>query len=158
MMNINSNSCARHKLAYLFMKKIIMIMCLLFSMGISNVLGQEVRGVETKRVKYNGSQYEYATSRNKNIYSDDYTSFSSEYYGWELHNANSISVAVDIELWKKIRDGERLEMTKSVVLKPSEKYIFKFEGYEVSHCNLPYYDNDSNIEDYYIKYKAFKLE
>lgn len=146
-MNINSNSCARHKLAYLFMKKIIMIMCLLFSMGISNVWGQEVRGVETKRVKYNGSQYEYAPR-----------SFSSEYYGWELHNANSISVAVDIELWKKIGDGERLEMTKSVVLKPSEKYIFKFEGYEVSHCNLSYYDYDSNIEDYYIKYKAFKLE
>lgn len=137
-------------------------MFLLLSIGISNVLGQEVRGVETKRVKYNGTQYEYSTGRNYGQ-ATDYISYSSEYYGWELNNANSISVAVDIELWQKIGDGERLEMTKSVVLKPSEKYIFKFEDYEASHC---YHDYDysytcpssGKIENYYIKYKAFKLE
>ena len=152
MMNINSNSCARHKLAYLFMKKIIMIMCLLFSMGISNVLGQEVRGVETKRVKYSGSQYEYPDKYNVHR-----TLSSSEYYGWEFHNANSIPVSVDIELWLK---NGGLQKTKSVVLEPSEKYIFKFEEYEASHCHQgdvwQYYDE--NIEHYYVTYKAFKLQ
>lgn len=133
------------------MKKIIMIMCLLFSMGISNVLGQEVRGVETKRIKYNGSsQY------NCGGYETD------EYYGWEFHNANGIAVSVDIELWRKVeyRNGGAiikhepiLQMTKSVVLNPSEKYIFKFEGYTASHCCA-----GNDIESFYIKYRAFKLQ
>lgn len=154
-MNINSNSCARHKLAYLFMKKIIMIMCLLFSMGISNVLGQEVRGVETKRIKYNGSQYNYLIRYGRGY--SYRTLSSSEYYGWEFHNANGIAVSVDIELWLK---NGGLQKTKSVVLEPSEKYIFKFEEYNASHCDHgdEWLDYDDNIEHYYVTYKAFKLE
>lgn len=130
-----------------------MIMCFLLSMGVSNVLGQEVRGVETKRVKYYGSQYNY-----KIRYGQGYRSLSSsEYYGWEFHNANSISVAVDIELWLK---NGGLQKTKSVVLEPSEKYIFKFEEYDGSHCHHgdEWLDYDDNIEHYYVTYKAFKLQ
>lgn len=132
-----------------------MIVCLLFSMGISNVWGQEVRGVEFKRVKYSGASYSYFDKQNKKR-------TANEYYGWEFRNANSISVSVDIELWQKTGNEGRLEMTKSLVLKPYEKYIFKFEGYSASQCYQDHYSRYRmyavDIDDFYVKYRAFKLE
>lgn len=111
----------------------------------------KVRGVETRRVIYDGPQYK--------VYNEYYT----EWYGFEFSNRNSIPVSVSMELWIRTRtsydsyDGkEQVVTTKDVVLDPGEKYILKQENNWI----FTVHDRNSRryIDDYYVKYKAYKLE
>lgn len=119
---------------------------------------QEVRGISTRRVTYNGNQYKYYTS-SSNPYRSHDTHTSSQYYGWELTNHNSITVTVDVELYKK-GDEDKIVKTQSVILASNEKYIFKAEEYEFVRANFESYEffPYSYISKYYITYKAYKLE
>ena len=71
------------------MKKILV---LIFSVVciMTNVNAQEVRGVETKLVKYHGSEYE------------NYSGTSDLWFGYSFRNMNSIPVSVDIELYADV--------------------------------------------------------
>lgn len=116
-------------------------------LGIGNVYCQEVRGIETKRVIYQGEKYVIG----KNTY---YT-----HYGWELKNRNSIPVSVEITLNYKGENGIEIVTTKDVVLSSGETYIFKPAGYHFQVL-LGYLTPDENriINNYYVTYRAFKLE
>ena len=112
---------------------------------------QEVRGIETRRVIYEGPSY-------KVIGLDDH-GYDNKYYGWEFVNRNSISVSVDIELCVKYTYRDEVIKTKSIVLKPGEKYILKFEDYTVAGVeNNKYFMGSTTLDDYYVKYKAYKLQ
>ena len=120
------------------------------SLDITNAFAQnEVRGVETKLVTYYDGKYEY--------------------FGYEFYNMNSIPVSVDAELYciYKMRDETILEKTKTFVLNSKEKYIWKpstdddfdamyrMYGHDPSRKKVP---GDSFYTEYYVKYKAYKLE
>lgn len=115
------------------------VLTILMCFASTSVFAQEVRGIETRKVSYvKYNQYNSAET----------------WWGYEFHNANSISVSVDIELYRRpnINEPERLVYTKTIVLKPDEKYVFKNES-----------DVHFRIEDdfhnwYFIKYKAYKLQ
>ena len=109
----------------------------------------EVRGVETRRVVYNGPEYRY--------YSTHHDEQSTEYYGFEFYNRNSIPVSVSIELWWQ---GEKLTLitTKDVVLGTGEKYILKQEQASYFRVHINYGHTNTGIDQYYVKYKAYKLE
>lgn len=135
------------------MKKVILMFCMAICLFATNAFAQmqEVRGVETRRVVYNGPEYKK--------YSDTYT----EYYGFEFHNMNSVSVSVDIELYLRetATDGwgnkkqDILIATKTIVLKPNEIYLYKRE----SDCDFRVYCYylGIDIDRYYVTYKAYKL-
>lgn len=123
------------------MKKILTVFLFLFTFAMSIVSAQEVRGIETRRIIYDGPQYSYSSS------------YSTRYYGWELTNKNSIKVSVDITLSSQTNGVVK---TQSVVLKPEETYIFKREEHVSTHVDD--WTNTSPISMYYIEYKAFKLQ
>ena len=132
------------------MKKVILMFCMAICLFATNAFAQmqEVRGVETRRVVYNGP--EYSVGYNK------YT----EYYGFEFHNMNSVSVSVDIELYRRETDTDSwgnkkqdiLIATKTIVLKPNEIYLYKRE----SDWTFRVCDNEI-IDRYYVTYKAYKV-
>ena len=97
------------------MKKSLLLCSLLLCLCWQNVLPQtEVRGIETRRVIYHGSNsYHYGVSYTGGL------DCSDEYYGWEFYNANSIPVALDIELW--CQDGPNIVKTQSIILKAGER-------------------------------------
>ena len=140
------------------------VLTVLMCVASTNAFAQEVRGVETKRiVYYDGSDYEYSYYR-KTHYTDYQSTdaYSSKYYGWEFTNRNSCSVSVDISM---VKIGGVIVKTKSVVLAPRETYVFKNEGinatrYDMNPANNSYYKSHSEnaIDDYYVDYKAFKLQ
>lgn len=116
-----------------------MVMCM-FS---TNAFAQEkVRGIETKLV-----QYDYDNDRREGI------------YGIQFTNYNSISVSIAMELWKKGEEGsyyqrateDRIYLTKDIILKPNESYIWKINKYNCDGvlCGAGYY---------YYKYEAYKLQ
>lgn len=109
--------------------------------SVSAFAQEEVRGIETRKVAYEL----YDTYK-------DYYNRETELWRWgfEFHNANSISVSVDIELYEH-RNGEQLRDTKTIVLKPNETYVFKQE-------NNGAFKGPKAPENYYIKYKAYKLQ
>lgn len=137
------------------MKKIMALLTVLMFFASVSTFAQEVRGIETRRVVYIGSSYDYWIEG----YHRDYKEQSTEWYGFEFKNLNSIAVSVDIELWRNWeRKDTSLIATKSIVLQPGEKYIFKQEN---DHFfQVKYYDDDDEkiIDFYYVKYKAFKLQ
>ena len=121
----------------------------------------EVRGIETRRVVYDGPEYGYSYNMSRS----KYEKWSTEYYGFEFYNRNSIPVSVSIELWcQGYYDGyywlekPTLITTKEAVLDAGEKYIFKpersdnFREHQDTHMNM------IGINSYYVKYKAYKLE
>lgn len=115
---------------------------------------QEVRGISTRRVIYNGPEYsDYDKYANGGYGGYKY---SCKYYGWELTNHNSITVSVDVELYHKTDDGDSIEKTKSVILKSNESYILKCEN--ISAYKVDGYNPWNTIDHYYVKYKAYKLE
>ena len=130
----------------------------MLSMFATSAFAQEVRGVETRRVTYQGPPY--------TCYSSTYYT----YYGFEFHNLNSIKVSVDIELyqkgsWNNLREQknpDNLIDTKSIVLNPDETYVYKRESDKSFHKA----DNDDgvscgnniNITSFYVTYKAYKLQ
>lgn len=124
-------------------KSLFLLLGALWCLAATDLSAQnEVRGVETRRVIYDGPNY-------RGMY--------TEYYGFEFSNRNSIPVSVSIELWYNSRGYEdpKLVTTKDVVLDPGEKYILKQEN------NSFFWVHGSNsleISNYYVKYKAYKLE
>jgi len=141
----------------------------------TRAFAQEVRGVETRRAIYEGEIYklEYSNSRG------NLTEFgtSSEYYGFEFTNLNSIPVSVSIEVYSKGSDSDRLIGTKEIVLESKEKYVYKdltlkryMEYYDSYHGSCRYANSDTenwniakkngeyNANNYYVKYKAYKLQ
>lgn len=145
------------------MKKILV---LIFSVVciMTNVNAQEVRGVETKLVKYHGSEYDYES------YSGSYAGTSDLWFGYSFRNMNSIPVSVDIELYADVKPDyfadqyvEKLLTTKTIVLEPGEEYIFKQESNSAMRVFLesreprdaPY---NWQSENYRVTYKAYKLQ
>ena len=115
----------------------------------TSVIAQEVRGCSTRRVIYEGERYSLKYS------SEEY---SNQYYGWEIKNNNSVTISVDITLYAQssyVKDGKKAVKTQSIILKPNEAYIFKRE----EHCSTKVnYSCDYPISDYFIEYKAYKLQ
>ena len=143
------------------MKKILV---LIFSVVciMTNVNAQEVRGVETKLVKYHGSEYKH-DSGTRDLW-----------FGYSFRNMNSIPVSVDIELYADVQHKnpygsydyvEKLLTTKTIVLEPGEEYIFKRESDDA--MRVFYYfseprdvptDHQKRNENYRVTYKAYKLQ
>lgn len=135
----------------IIMKKTIAILSVLICFASMNMFAQEVRGIETRRVIYDGPEY----------YSANSGKYSTKYYGWEFSNRNSITVSVDISLWvQAISNGYTTQpastvKTQSIILKPGETYVFKRE----EHCSTKVDRScDFPISSYYIEYKAYKLQ
>ena len=127
------------------MKKFIIILSILLGMtAIESFAQTQVRGIETRRIIYEGS-----------IYDASYGKKSTKYYGWEITNHNSITVSVEIELWSQTEDGGHIVKTQDIILKSKETYIFKREEHECTRVDLR---TEFPISNYYIKYKAYKLE
>lgn len=128
------------------MKKLMAVLTVLVCLTSINSFAQEVRGIETRRVIYEGPEY----------------GRSNKYYGWELTNRNSCSVSVDISLWAHSIGSKygtvpaEIVKTQSVVLKPGETYIFKREEHHSTRVDGN--DTDYPISEYHIEYKAFKLQ
>ena len=144
------------------MKKTLILLAIILGMTAVDVSAQnEVRGIETKLVKYNGRDYKTGTG---------YTSYYKEvdlWFGYSFYNMNSIPVSVDAELYKRYyneaysRFTEDLVDTKTFVLKSGENYIWKHEN----NGDFKVYENGKDKDElgggntsYYIKYKAYKLE
>ena len=137
----------------------------------SSVVGfaqlSEVKGVETKLVVYDGSEYKVSDGR--------HYKYSIKWFGYSFYNMNSIPVSVEAELYKTHDyKGQLLVTTKTFNLKPGETYIWKHENTSAFMVNVNYnnWSGDSywteNKEEpnyiesggrvtYYIKYKAYKI-
>lgn len=155
------------------MRKIIAILSILMCFASMKMFAQEVRGVETKRAVYNGESYELRYRHYGRNGSDVYTfGTSTEYYGFEFTNLNSIAVSVSIEVYNK--SGNLID-TKEIVLKSQESYIHKYPVIQkyYDYCDKFVCDNDDSDADkwskcqaegknkaneYYVKYKAYKLQ
>lgn len=122
----------------------------------------EVRGVETKLVKYEGSEYYVWDGKYSNLR-----------FGYQFLNLNSIPVSVDAELYvtDEYTKEQNLRDTKTFVIEPKETYIWKFEYvtdftvYKWVHSGDGYMytkaypgDEETYGSIYMIKYKAYKLE
>lgn len=120
-----------------------------------NVLAQEVHGVESRMVctydcNPDGSfSFWFKSSR------DGYPTYP--WFSYEFTNMNSIPVSVEVELYEAHKDSYgrlidyHIKATKSFVLKSNESYIWK------NSDNRGIADS-RNRDDYYIKYKAYKLQ
>lgn len=143
------------------MKRLLLLFCMIL-MG-SSVYSQmqEVRGVETQKVIYSGDEYNYYIGYTRHT--------SNDYYGFEFINKNSISVSVSIEVYQRGMDEDKIVATKEVVLKSSESYVLKEPTlYKICmkdgalSCMVSGYDSDEkggkeHAEQFYVKYKAYKL-
>lgn len=136
------------------MKKLFFILMAVMSCVSIESFAQEVRGVETRIVIYEGSEYrnDYNSS-DKNIY-DTWAAF-------EFTNLNSITVSVDATL-HHTKAGVRSK--KSFVLQPGESYRWKHENESAS---IGYYNSNFKVYNrstwdyenyYYVEYKAYKLQ
>lgn len=141
------------------------------------VFAQEVRGIETRRAIYEGESYTLGYMY-YGRYRDSWNEFgnSTEYYGFEFTNLNSIPVSVTIEVYAKGNTDKMID-TKEIVLKSKEKYIHKYpqlkryqdhynNGTGSNVCSDSDEDKwkkckeegESYANGYYVKYKAFKLQ
>ena len=140
----------------------------------SSVVGfaqlSEVKGVETKLVVYDGSEYKVEAGRSRG--GDYHYKYFTKWFGYSFYNMNSIPVSVEAELYKTHDyKGQLLVTTKTFNLKPGETYIWKHENtsaFKVNYDNW-YFDNswteskkEPNYSDagrvtYYVKYKAYKI-
>ncbi len=139
------------------MKKTIGILAILMYFVTISVCAQEVRGIETKRVVYDGKRdYSYYAG-------NGYDNHSTKYYGWEFKNFNSCSVSVDITMYKQATTyyGEpipaKVIATKTIVLRSGESYVFKNE-FSGTEAIASYGYEKTEVNDYYVEYKAFKLQ
>lgn len=141
----------------------------------SSVVGfaqlSEVKGVETKLVVYNGSEYKVNVGRYHN--GSFYYSYSTKWFGYSFYNMNSIPVSVEARLYEFDKyDGHIKITTKTFNLKPRETYIWKHENmdaFKVNYRYCPSCDNnwtDGNTEpqsldwrsnSYYVEYTAYKI-
>lgn len=133
------------------MKKVKVLLAVLMCLASVSAIAQEVRGIETRRVIYDGPQY-----------SCGYNCNSTKYYGWEFTNRNFCTVSVDISLWSQSLANDyntipaSIVKTQSVILESGETYVFKREEHcstkvDYSSCGYP-------ISNYYVEYKAYRLQ
>ena len=142
----------------------------------SSVVGfaqlSEVKGVETKLVVYDGSEYKVEDGKSRN--GNSQYKYSTKWFGYSFYNMNSIPVSVEAELYKTHDyKGQLLVTTKTFNLKPGETYIWKNENtgaFKVNYdeCGGIYCSDwteskeepnyyDAGRVTYYIKYKAYKI-
>lgn len=145
---------------------------MLMTLFAANLLAQEVRGIETRRVIYDGQEsYPVVGCTMQDILGE-----SIEYYGFEFKNLNTIPVSVTIEIYRKGDSDEpdKLIDIKDIVLTSKESYIHKYpvvQRYEWTSWVCDEYDSEEvkwekrakegklYFENtYYAKYKAFKLQ
>ena len=149
------------------------ILTFLMSLISINLTAQETRGVETKVSIYEGK---------------DRDGNACYWAAFEFINKNSIPVSVDAELFRSKPQGEdygidassaldkhyfdkshtypRLISAKSFVLQPGESYLWKHETEDYYFRAGAIYlrafkaTNEfwSNEQNYFVKYKSYKLE
>lgn len=153
------------------MKKTLILLAIILGMTAVDVSAQnEVRGVETKLVKYNGGDYKTIVVTRTRYNNEKVVDL---WFGYSFYNMNSIPVSVDAELYKRYyneaysRYIEDLVDTKTFVLKSGESYIWKHENNDDFKV-YKFIDEDGKevhkdepcegSRSYYIKYKAYKLE
>ena len=155
------------------MKRFCFIFILLTSLVSISTTAQEIRGVEIKIVTYEGKD------RNGDV---------CHWAAFEFVNKNSIPVSVDAELFRSKPNGEdyeqrysfstslpkhdnshiypRLISAQSFILNPGESYLWKHETEQYYSSALRSYqsafrsDKDywSDAQNYFVKYKAYKLQ
>jgi hypothetical protein len=155
------------------MKKICIFMFALMSTVVGFAQLYEVKGVETKLVVYDGSEYKVEAGRSQS--GNSHYKYSTKWFGYSFYNMNSIPVSVEAELYY-LHEGQSLVTTKNFNLKPGETYIWKHENMDSFKVNYedcvtlfcyndwteskkePNYPNygDGRIT-YYVKYKAYKI-
>ena len=144
------------------MKKLFVMLVVMLGFTTQLYAQNEVRGVETKVAKYQGSYYSVRDTE------------SNKWFGFT--NMNSIPVSVDAELYEhsgSVYEPTRLTETKSFTLQPQESYIWKFEqntDFQVTRAQFSVYGYGYDYVErtepghygsgtkYIIKYKAYKLE
>ena len=134
------------------MKKLFFILMAVMSFISIEAFAQEVRGVETRIVIYEGPQYYKSDVR------------YNRWAAFEFTNLNSITVSVDATL-HNTKAGVRSK--KSFVLQPGESYRWKhekentyFNDYYKVHSTFKVYDDRTWYQEqyYYVEYKAYKLQ
>lgn len=143
------------------MKKNYLITFFIFCFFVNSLYGQEVRGIESRWVTYQGSTERICDGRNSR---GDFTfTTSNTWCGIEFRNMNSIPVSVDLSLYDNEHD---LLTTKSITLKPGESYIWKHENrmhfcmnWREGFINYTDHKTTGDVQRrYYVKYEAFKLQ
>ena len=157
------------------MKRLLILLVAVCGFATTTLSAQnEVRGVETKLVQYDGPEYED---------DDEYSGtdkYSTKWFGYSFYNMNSIPVSVDAELYREYWDEIYrctkwvIVDTKTFVLQSKETYIWKHE--KQGECDFKVnsrYDGSSSYKtwwtddkvspnyrgyDYRVEYKAYKLE
>ena len=119
---------------------------------------QEVKGVETKLVIYEGSSYHVG---------DSDLDYSSKWFGYSFYNMNSIPVSVEAKLYRYRKGGNynQIVNTKTFNLKSQETYIWKHEedysfrvyGSSDYPRKEPYDYSGQYYYYYYVEYKAYKI-
>ena len=132
------------------------VLTVLMCFASMSLFSQEVRGIESRRVIYEGGK-EYISGTS----SYGHFSHSTEYYGWEFKNCNSCGVSVDISLFKQATEEygraipAKVLATKSIVLQAGETYVYKPE---IEATQTKNYYSGPKIDQLYVEYKAFKLQ
>lgn len=139
----------------------------------SSVVGfaqlSEVKGVETKLVVYDGSEYKAVTGTSRS--GSHYYRSSIKWFGYSFYNMNSIPVSVEARLYENDEyRGPKIITTKTFNLKPGEAYIWKHENKFAFQVNSDRFGDwtDSKIEplsvgnyggghSYYVEYTAYKI-
>ena len=153
------------------MKRLLILLVAVCGFATTTLSAQnEVRGVETKLVQYDGPEYE--------CYTGETDKYSTKWFGYSFYNMNSIPVSVDAELYREYWDEIYrctkwvIVDTKTFVLQSKETYIWKHE--KQGECDFKVnstYENswktrwtDDKVSpnyrdyDYRVEYKAYKLE
>lgn len=125
------------------MKKLFLLVSAVFAIIVCYAQLKEVRGIQTRTVKYYDENYKMDLG------------------GFEFVNENDYSVWVDAELCthgfsysdKNIVRGTRA--TKSFSLKPKETYVWKCGDKMAFQWSNSYYNYSKN---FYVQYKAYKAE
>ncbi len=149
------------------MKKFLILLISALCITTTTTIAQnQVRGVETKLVKYEGSSY-VLKEKKSYTYSDKYVEHSfNSWFGYSFYNMNSIPVSVDAKLYLVGENKTTLVDTKSFVLESKESYVWKFEAnynfqvyrYDVHYLGEQFSEKIEPGSTYYIEYEAYKLE
>lgn len=132
------------------MKKLFFILMAVMSLISIEAFAQEVRGVETRIVIYEGPKYV-----------DRFNRWYNRWAAFEFTNLNSITVSVDATL-HHTEAGVRSK--KSFVLQPGESYRWKHEkectALGANDTTFKAYDDRTWYHEqyYYVEYKAYKLQ
>ena len=149
------------------MKRVFFILIVVLCTTIG-VMAQEVHGIESKMVcTYDCNPDGSWNSWGQNL---GYRNYEHEpLFSYEFTNMNSIPVSVEVELYhyeyiKEVRYTKIydyvLKGTKSFVLQSGESYVWK-NGNErgIARHNPPLSTwHDDGHKDYYVVYKAYKLQ